>query len=190
MEEAKPIIRKIIAKKEDSMSDQVSSRKPFGLPTNAIVAKSGNVKLRSSKGYGFFKRSLVPKGTELIDKWNVMVSKTSYDHAGQPDKEGKRRVFSVIDILPPKTICTETYLIAGTFNTKKEAMNLITYLKTRFVRFLISQLTVSHDITKDKFEFIPVQSFKESWTDNKLYKKYKLTKKEIDFIESKIHPME
>ena len=35
-----------------------------------------------------------------------------------------------------------------------------------------------------------MQDFNESWTDEKLYKKYNLTQEEIDFIESMIKPME
>jgi hypothetical protein len=35
-----------------------------------------------------------------------------------------------------------------------------------------------------------LQDFNELWTDEKLYKKYEFTKEEIDFIESKIRPME
>jgi site-specific DNA-methyltransferase (adenine-specific) len=31
---------------------------------------------------------------------------------------------------------------------------------------------------------------KESWTDEKLYKKYGLTREEVDFIKSMIRPME
>lgn len=40
------------------------------------------------------------------------------------------------------------------------------------------------------YQFVPVQDFSESWNDAKLYKKYKLTKEEIAFIESMIKPME
>jgi len=35
-----------------------------------------------------------------------------------------------------------------------------------------------------------VQNFDEVWTDDKLYKKYGLTKEEIAFIESMIRPMD
>jgi site-specific DNA-methyltransferase (adenine-specific) len=45
-------------------------------------------------------------------------------------------------------------------------------------------------ITKGCFLFVPIQDFSESWTDEKLYKKYGLTEEEIAFIESLIRPME
>jgi site-specific DNA-methyltransferase (adenine-specific) len=42
----------------------------------------------------------------------------------------------------------------------------------------------------DKDAFVPVQDFSKPWTDKELYKKYKLTKEEIAFIESMIRPMD
>lgn len=37
---------------------------------------------------------------------------------------------------------------------------------------------------------VPLKDFSEPWDDAKLYRKYKLTKEEIAFIESMIEPME
>ena len=103
---AVPIIRKVLAKKEKSMSKQVTSRKPFGLPTNARPTKSGDITLRWNNGEGPYKRKDITIGTEMIDRWKVITSKVSYDHAGQPDKNGMRKVLSIVDILKPGTICT------------------------------------------------------------------------------------
>jgi site-specific DNA-methyltransferase (adenine-specific) len=185
-----PIIKKIVSKKEKSMSLQVSSRKPFGLQTNVRPMKQGELTLVWNGGVGPFEREEITVGQEMIDSWKTITSKVSYDHGGQPDKEGKRRVLSKVEILPPKHICTETYLVAGSFSTEQEAKNLANYLRTKFVRFLVSQLSFSQDITKDRFLFVPVQDFNESWTDEKLYKKYGITPEEIAFIESLIRPME
>ena len=89
--QAVPIIRKVLAKGEKSMSEQVSSRKPFGLPTNARPMKRGDLILRWNNGEGPYVRKDVMIGTEMIDKWKVITSKVSYDHGGQPDKNGMRR---------------------------------------------------------------------------------------------------
>lgn len=40
------------------------------------------------------------------------------------------------------------------------------------------------------YSFVPIQDFSRSWTDAELYAKYGLTTEEIDFIESKIKPIE
>lgn len=126
----------------------------------------------------------------MIDLWKVITSYVGYDHAGNPGKDGKRRVFSKIDILPPGSICTETYLVIGSFNSKNEAKNLVRYMKTRFFRFLVSQFMYSHHITKDSYQFVPILDFKEPWSDGKLYAKYGLNDEEIAFIESMIRPMD
>ena len=172
------------------MSEQVSSRKPFGLPTNARPLKSGDIKLRWNNGEGPYVRNKVIVGTEMINEWKVITSKVSYDHAGQPDKNGMRKVLSIIDILPPGTICTETYIVAGSSKEKSKAENLASYLRTKFLRFLVSQLSFSQDITKDRFSFVPILDIDTLWTDEKLYERYGLTTEEIAFIESKIRPME
>jgi site-specific DNA-methyltransferase (adenine-specific) len=119
-----------------------------------------------------------------------MTSKTSHDHAGQPDNEGRRRVLSRLEILPPKYVCTESYILLGAFKTRTEAENCISYASTCFFRFLVSLLSFSQDITRERFVYVPIQDFSEPWTDEKLYKKYGLTQDEIVFIESMIRPME
>ncbi len=184
------IIKKVQSKNEPNMSKQVSSRKPFGLATNIRPMKSGDLILVWNGGEGPYERTKVSTGTQLIDRWKTITSKVSYDHAGQPDKEGKRRVLSKVNVLPPKYICTETYLVAGSFESEKEAKNLAAYLTTKFVRFLISQLSFSQDITKERFLFVPILDMSETWTDERLYKKYDLSTDEIDFIERTIKPME
>lgn len=188
--QAVPIIRKVLAKKEKSMSEQVTSRKPFGLATNARPSNKGDLVLRWNNGEGPYKRSEISIGVDMIDKWKVITSKVSYDHAGQPDKNGMRKVLSIVDILPPGAICTETYIVAGAFEDRVEAERLAQYLRTRFVRFLVAQLSFSQDITKDRFFFAPVLRMNTDWTDEKLNKRYALTEDEIAFIESKIRPME
>ena len=63
-------------------------------------------------------------------------------------------------------------------------------MKTKFFRFLLLQALTSINISKEKFQFVPVQDFTKSWTDEELYAKYNLSQEEIDFIESMIRPME
>ena len=187
---AADIINKVRDQSTLFMSEQVSSRKPFGLSTNEMPRIRGDLKLKYYGGYGYYSSELITVGSELIPLWKVITSKTSHDHAGQPDKEGKRRVFSTLEILKPNEICTETYIVCGAFNDELQCVNLIGYLRTKFTRFLVSQLSFSQDITKDRFSFVPVQDFSQAWTDEKLYHKYGLTEEEITFIESMIRPMD
>jgi len=187
---AAKIIKEIQKAGEADMSTQVSSRKPFGLGTNQRPTGRGTLMLLSAEGQGKVELSSITAGEKYIDQWKVITSKTSYDHAGQPDAEGKRRVLSKVKILPPSFVCTETYIVAGSFPDEKQAKNLAEYMKTKFVRFLISQRSFSQDITKSRFAFVPQQDYTQKWTDEKLYKKYKLSDEQIEFIERMIRPME
>lgn len=187
---AVPIVRKVLSKKEKYMNEQVSSYKPFGLRTFVKPQKKGDIILRWQKGEGPYNRKEITSGVEMIDKWKVISSRSGHDHAGNPGKDGMRRVLSLIDILPPGTICTETYLVIGVYSTEAQAKNLVKYMKTKFFRFLVSLFMYSHSITKDTYAFVPILDMNKLWTDEILYKRYELTQEEIDFIESKIRPME
>jgi superfamily II DNA or RNA helicase len=187
---ADSIIRKILNKNESKLSEVVSSRKPFGLATNVKPQQEGDLTLRYTGGTGPYRRADVKVGIDIIDKWKVMISYLSAEHAGQPDKNGQFKVLSTTELLPPKYICTETYLIAGYFDTENEAVNYYDYLKTKFVRFLIGQVAVSQHITKNSFMFVPSQDFSKEWNDEQLFEKYGLSNNEIHFIDSMIKPMD
>lgn len=183
---AVPIIRKILHKNEPTMSAQVSSRKPFGLATNARPEATGDLVLRWEKGEGPFPRNKITVGSEVIDKWKVITSYVAYDHAGNPGKDGKRKVFSKIDVLPPREICTETYLVIGAYDSETEAKNLITYMRTKFFRFLVAQFMYSHHLTRSAYDFVPILDMKIAWNDESLAERYQLTGEEREFIDSKI----
>ena len=188
--DAVSIVKKVLAQKEVMLSSYVSSRKPFGLESNTKSNSTGDLELKSSSGMGKISSRMVTSGQEMISKWKVIVSKVSFEHAGVPDKDGKMRVLSVLQVLPPNAVCTETYLVAGTFENESAAANMISYLKTKFARFLIMQMLASMNMSKVSYSFVPLQDFSKSWTDAELYEKYGLTDEEIAFIESMIKPME
>ena len=119
----------------------------------------------------------------------IGISYLTAEHAGQPDKNGQYRILSTMEKQPPKVVCSETYLVAGAFDTEAEADNYMRYLKTRFVRFLISILAMTQHISKGMFGFVPVQDFSRAWTDEELFSKYKLTSDEVAFIQSIIKEM-
>ncbi|MBL8005325.1 MAG: Eco57I restriction-modification methylase domain-containing protein [Candidatus Kapabacteria bacterium] len=187
------LIDKIINKSNLFLSSIVSSKNPFGFPTNFIGKDykfENSLSLVTSKGITYVDYNEVLTGSDLIKNWKVLLSEGSFDHGGQPDKEGKRRIFSKVEVLMPNVICTGTYLVIGKFQNKEEAFNLANYLKTKFCRFLVGTILLTQHISKDKFQFVPMQDFTEEWTDEKLYKKYGLTEEEIAYIESIIRPMD
>lgn len=189
--EALSIIHKVQALHEASFSEWVSSRKPFGLDTKRQpVQGPGDITLRWRGGVGPFLSALVTANRAWIPKWKVLISCLTADHAGQGDKDGRRTVLSSLGLLPPGQVCTETYLVAGVFESEQEVRNCITYLKTQFVRFLIAQLATTQHISKVSFRFVPQQDFSVAWTDAALNEKYGLTVEEQAFIAQLVKPME
>lgn len=186
---ARDIVKKIQQKGEPTFTELVSSQKPFGLRTYVTPTSKGDILLRYSGGIGEFNSSEVTANKQWINKWKVILSYLTYDHAGEFDKEGQRKIFGVLEKMPPKMVCTETYLVVHAVDLERQADNLLEYLKTKFVRFLVSIVATTQHISKQSFMFVPQINLNEKWTDEKLYSKYDLTKEEIDFIESMIKPM-
>ena len=183
------IIKKVESKKEKNLTELISSVSPFGLPSSYRGKQrdfSGALKLHSSQGISFIENSEISSGQSLVNKYKVLLSRPISGNMETPPF----KVIALLDILKPKEVCTHTYLVAGGYNDKRSAENLKTYLETKFVRFLLSQSISGMDISKEKFRFVPLQDFSKSWTDVELYKKYKLTQDEINFIESMIRPMD
>lgn len=184
------IIKKVLSHEKNYLNEVVSSRKPFGLDSKQRPKWGGELTLVWSGGEGPYRLEDLKDGKEYVDRWKVLLSKASFDHAGQPDKTGRRRIFSRIEVLGPRFICTESYLIVGSYDNQKDAENMATYLKTKFCRFLVSTVLFTQNISKECFCFVPDLPMDEEWTDEKLYKRYGLTPNEIAFIESKIRPMD
>lgn len=178
----------------DSLASQVAPIQPFSIRTSFRGAPcrdgmASPVLIYQKGGTAYIERDEVPRNADWVDQWKVFLSRTSSEHGGQADKNGTRRVFSLILIGGPGTACTETYLVAGRFNTEAEAKNFGTYLRTKFVRFLVSLRTNTQDLYSERFAFVPRLPMDRQWTDNKLYRKYGLTEDEIAFIEKVIRPM-
>ena len=96
------------------------------------------------------------------------------------------RLNAKLELLKPNEVCTESYICVGGYSKKEECENLLNYMKTKFVRFLLLQALTSMNITKDKFMFVPCMDFKNKYVDKDLYKIYKLNDSEIEFIEGMV----
>ncbi len=189
--QAIPIIRKILEKKENRgkrLSDVVSSRKPFGLPTNYAPKNSGIPCWFIQRiGLKYASKNDVADDNKLLDKWKLLVPPAPI--AGQTDfskpvgfyYDGNTR------IAKPGECCTESFIVAGAFSTEMEVLSFKSYLFTKIARFLLLQTVVSQHVTKDKFIFIPdLGKYEGEYTDKMLIKRWGITSDEWSFIDSKI----
>jgi len=181
------IIEKVNLKKYGAFSENVSTQKPFGLRTYEQPTGKGKITLYANKKVGKIEKSALTKNLELLDKWKVLIS-MGYGEGGET-KEYPRMILGKPIIAPPGSACTETYLVVGSFDTEDEANNLDCYLRTKFVRFLVGLRKNTQHITKDRFKFVPNLRMTNQWTDEKLYRHFKITYEEAQFIDTIIKPM-
>lgn len=129
-----------------------------------------------------------------------MISKTSSEHAGEPDKDGKFGVIpNSMKVICPNEVCTHSYFLVGNFNNKEDATRLLKYMQTKFVRFLMLLSISGFGLSKLTMNFVPLQDFTVNsdidWNESvenvnvQLYKKYGLSTEQCDFINSYIKEM-
>lgn len=186
--EAISILNKVQAKNEESLANQISSMKPFGLRTfvkaTTKVFENG-IKLYQNGGVGYVSQHEITKNTELIDKYKVLIPR-----AGSGSDSFPHSILGKPFVVEPHSACTETYIVLGSYDNVEECKNLTSYVSTRFFRFLVLLIKSTQDAAARVYKYVPTQDFTEEWTDEKLYKKYGITEDEIAFIESMIRPME
>ncbi len=168
----------------------VSSSRPFGLRTffQGKTAKSrGDVLVYQNGGTGYMAKTSISTGKHLIDKWKVYVGAAA---PGTGNKDTyPHRILSTPFVGEPGTICSETYLCIGPFDSKRQAESVLSYLSCRLTRLLILLHKPTQHTARKVYEFVPLQKWTKRWTDEHLYAKYGITKNEIAFIEKVVRPM-
>ena len=193
------VLAKVRALHERPFSDIVSPNDPFGYdlreeggyrrikpkfvlkacPGYAVFYYNGWRK----DGVGYISPSTIRKNKEWVDKYKILIPQVW--GIGDPTVD---RISPFI--VKPGCVCSETYMVVGPFDKKARASNVVSYMQTKFFHFLVSVIKITHHATQGMYSVVPMQDFSKPWTDAELYKKYKLTKDEIAFIESMIKPME
>jgi site-specific DNA-methyltransferase (adenine-specific) len=193
--EAVSILDKVLAYRvnnapEPNLSARVSSLRPFGLRTyfhGKEIPKGlkNAVKLYGSQRISYVARAEIPQNQGWIGEWKVLMSRVQgtsaaveFQFLGKPIIAG------------PGEACTETYLVAGRFETEQSAKRYAAYLRTRFVRFLVSLRKNTHEAYRRVYTFVPDVPLNTTWTDEKLYERYGLTKAETAYIESMVRSMD
>ena len=188
------IIEKVEASTEKHLDELVLKVSPFGIRSfirGEEKDKGGQVRLKSSSGFGYIDRSVVTKNKDLIGKYKVSCGYLNPDRAGVNNaSDGKNNVTTKLTILKPNEVITETYIVLGAFDTKEEAENYASYIRTKLVRFLVLMTMTSMHITQANFQFVPIQDFGKAWNDDELNVKYGLSELEITYIDSMIRVME
>ena len=178
------VLRQVLGQSDGSMAEQIGSRNPFDLGSTVTGHPSGDIDLyfieQRRRRSGQFRREAVKKNASLIDTWKVLIPKAY----GGDDAI----VLSKPWIVPPPSVCTESFLLA-VVSDRAAAESLTSYYATRFFRFLVSLRKMSQNTTSSTYAWVPLQTWDRIWTDEALHAKYSLTFEQIEFIESQIRPM-
>ena len=184
--EAVSILEKVATMEEPTLEKRVSAGKAFGLRTffHGRPSPSGikdPVKLYGSQKISYVDRAEIPQNVDWVDDWKVLMTAVQGTSAAVETKFLSKPI-----VAGPGTASTETYLVAGHFKTEGEANTYAQYLRTRFLRFLVSLRKSTQHANRDVYAFVPDLPLTENWTDADLYKRYALTPDEIAFIESQV----
>jgi hypothetical protein len=176
------LIRTIRQVSSKYVSDTVCSRKPFGIASNfSDFAKDGIRCHVVDKTEKFVELSKFTDKNNILHKYKVCMAGASGFF-----REGKYTIGNPF-IIPPNEICTETYIVINSFETKHEAENFIEYAHTKFFKFLLWQMLTTQNNSRKCFMFVPDQvDYTQTYTSEYLYKKYNLSEQQISYIEQKI----
>ena len=190
------IIQKVFNPVNRSFSELVSPQTPFGIvtsykgtdkPQSSTDLKmyiSGNDKKYKGKAF-YAPYDKITKGHDMIPWHKIYINM-----AGSGSDSFPHQILGKPFYGEPNTICNQSYLVIGPFKNKDECENAMSYIATKFFRFMVLQKKNAQHAMRGVYQLVPMQDFTKSWTDEELYKKYRLTEDEIAFIESMIKPME
>lgn len=153
--------------------------------------------IHRNRAYRYIKLKYV-EDEERIPLYKVFVP-FSNGASGMLSENDSARLISKPVIGYPYDGITQTFIGVGGFNTFEEADACLKYIKSKFARALLGLLKVTQGNKPETWAFVPLQDFTDKsdidWSksiaeiDLQLYKKYKLTDEEINFIETKVKEM-
>lgn len=197
------VLKKIRSAQEKSLSEELNAGRYFGFHTRVLwngddgalqtADGSASYPVKKKKTGAFTTKVYIAHGECWIEQKNVTRNaddvrnyKVLIPRAGNPGGT----ILGRPKLAEPGSCSSNTYNVLVLGPSASEANNLIQYLKTRFVRYLVATRTSTQDMAPKAFEFVPVQDWSHAWTDEELFAKYGLDESEIDDVCSSIPGME
>lgn len=183
------ILNKVLKKQKKFISDDnlMTGRNPFGFTHSGsdswlegrkkTLCRKYKVYLADGKiGYASNKEFTKEK-KGLLKQWKVLIAKSS-----SGGDEIPHLVISSPIVSEPGSLTAHTHYVISGLKSKKEAVNLAEYMRTKFFRFMVNLLRSNQNMRPDMYQFAPRLDFSKQWTDKDLAKLYELDKDDVDFI--------
>ena len=146
----------------------------------------------NKRNWRFIPRKYVDTTHENLERWKLLVVRVNGTGV-------LGEVLSPPVVSKPNEGYTQTFIGIGAYDTEQEALNTLKYVKSKFLRTMLSTLKITQDNSIETWRMIPLQDFTPSsdidWTksipeiDRQLYAKYGLDESEIEFIETHVKEM-
>lgn len=203
------IVSKVASKSASTIESMISSDTPFGIPTNPTGSAKSHFAIyneaspthktllymmsNGNRVIRYIDGTVIRKNADKINTPKVLIPKAYGAGESFP-----HQILGKPEIASGNSVCSQSYLFVS-LPTIQEANNFVKYIKSKFLRILVSAAKLSQDAMSKVYRFVPLQDFTASsdidWSksveeiDAQLYAKYNLSDEEIAFIESMIKPM-
>lgn len=213
------IVNNVAAKIKERFGKYIYATNPFGIGTNLKLSNTKEIIDYSTTKHDYYllkvkntveepiyvRQTSLPKGKDLLNKYKVICPKQIH--------KTKNPIPEVM-LLNPDEIFSDSYVLVYDSTNLTECQNVVSYIKTKFFRYMTyvladtlcrltayrATLVPDQDFTNlsaaDQAKSLEKRGYKIDWSksiseiDDQLYKKYKLTPDEIQYIEKTIKPME
>ena len=167
------LIDKIV--KNDSITKYYISQDYYKIQTNDTRLKSektkDTIKCYVSQQKGFEKHIEKTEIKKDITKWKVITARAN----------GGKGCFGNTFVGSPNEVHTKSY-ISFNINSEDEAKSLVSYMRCRLPNFMLSLRKPSQDISESTCKWIPLPPLNKEWTDEEVYKHFKLSEDDIKLI--------
>ena len=162
--------------KKDKITKYYKSQDYYKIQTNDTrlidELKENYIKCYVSQQKGLIKYIDRNEIKKQIDNYKIITARAN----------GKCGCFGNTFIGQPNEIHSKSY-ISFNVNSEIEAQSLLSYLKCKLPNFMLSLRKISQDISESTCKWIPLVPLDREWTNEKIYKYFKLTNDEIKLIE-------
>lgn len=148
--------------------------------------------LEAKRVVRFVRRDYIKDSSNILDNYNLIIA--AVNGSGEFGETLSKSI-----VAEPNTAYTQTFMAIGNCKTYEEAVNIGTYIKTKFARALLGVLKITQHCSRNVWKYVPLQNFTPDsdidWSvsvadiDKQLYKKYGLSPEEIEFIETHVKEM-
>ncbi len=187
------IVNKV--KSKDNITSIINKLKLDNTKLNTVKDRKNNIAVYCANDVIKYINKNEISNEELLQNYFVYTSSVN-GNAGILNNTKPVSILGKVLISKPNTITSDVFMIFGNYKNYSDAQKVQKYLSTKFVRFLVGVLKASHRLGANVYKLVPLENFTDSseinWADNiseisfQLYKKYKLSTAEIDYIEKHI----